>query len=91
MCPSTWIIAIASVITALATVAIWRSATASNRLAQELAEASKRSYEDYKELLFYLTTATIVSGKFGDNPQDSINIFKQRLKTIKEALAEKKE
>ncbi len=83
---ATWIIAFASIVTAVATVAIWRNARASNRLSEEIKKASEQTHEEYNKLLMYLTTATLVSGKFGDNPQDSIHIFKERLQMLRDAL-----
>lgn len=86
MSGANWIMAAASIITAIATVAIWMNARASNRLSKEIKKASEKTSEEYNKLLFYLTTATLVSGKFGDNPQDSINIFKARLQMLRDAL-----
>ncbi|MCX5827122.1 MAG: hypothetical protein NTV58_03855 [Deltaproteobacteria bacterium] len=83
---ATWIIAIASIVTAVATVAIWRNAMASNRLSEEIKKASEQTHEEYNKLLMFLTTATLVSGRFGDNPQDSIDIFKERHRMLRDAL-----
>jgi|GEM_PF-3697866 len=86
MCLTDWIIAIASAFTAIATVAIWMNAKASNRLSEEIKKSSEKTSKEYNELLLYLTAATLVSGKFGDNPQDSINVFKARLQMLKDNL-----
>ena len=88
MCATDWIIALASLVTACATVAIWLSARASLRLSQEIARATSATHAEYNKLLLYPTTATIVSGKFGGNPQDSVNQFKSRLRMMRDTLQE---
>lgn len=86
MSAANWIMAIASIVTAFATVAIWMNARASNRLSEEIKKASEQTSKEYNKLLLYLTTATLISGKFGDNPQDSIHNFKDRLRMLRNAL-----
>jgi len=90
MC-ATNLIALASLITAIATVAIFFSVCASHRLSKEIGRAASQAHAEYNKLLLYLTTATIVSGKFGGNPQDSINMFKGRLQMLRDALREDNE
>jgi len=78
---------LATIVSGIATAVIAFYAFQSHKLTNEIGKYSAQHHKENKELLISLITSTLVSGRFGDNPQDSINIFEKRYAMVKKTIA----